>query len=81
MSMDYCNNDSEMTPGSSSDEAAGLHEQEATAADVPEVGMEQDVTTDPVYSKKCFVGRKFESYDDMMAMIDDLKAQSSTACI
>ena len=28
-SMDYCNNDSEMTPGSSSDEAAGRHEQEA----------------------------------------------------
>ena len=35
--------------------------------------MEQDVAADPGDSKKCFVGKRFESYDDMMAMIDALK--------
>ena len=59
--------DSEMIPSSPKEEAGPEQE------DIPEIGMEQDVAADPGDSKKC---KRFESYDDMMAMIDDLKAHN-----
>ena len=43
---------------------------------IPEIGMEQDVKTDSGDTEKCFVSKRFESYDDMMAVIDDLKAHN-----
>ena len=42
---------------------------------VHDIGMEQDVDL-PEESKKCFVGKRFECYDDMMAMIDGLKTKN-----
>jgi hypothetical protein len=56
--------DSETTPNSSTASEA------ATEQEIPE----QDVKTDPVDSKEWFVGKRFESFDDMMEMVDDLKA-------
>lgn len=46
-----CSN-SEMVPSSSKEDAG--HKQE----NIPEIGMEQDVKTDPGDSKTCFVGKK-----------------------
>ena len=51
-------------------EAEATSNMEAVRADdqVPgDIGMEQDVDL-PEESKKCFVGKRFECYDDMMAM-------------
>ena len=49
------------------------------AHDIPDVGMEQDVKTagDQLGgSNECFVGKRFECYEYMMVMIDDLKAHN-----
>ena len=56
--------DSEIIPSSPREEAG---------PDIPEIGMEQDVAADPGDSKKCYFGKRFESYDDMMTMINALK--------
>ena len=60
-----------MIPNSSKEDAG--HEQK----DIPKIWMEQDVKTEPGdAAKKCYVGKRFESYDEMMAVIDDLKAHN-----
>ena len=49
------------------------------AHDISDVGMKQDVKTagDQLGgSNECFVGKRFECYEDMMVMIDDLKAHN-----
>ena len=54
-----------ITSPNSSNESETASEEDAKQ--VPEIGMEQDVKTD------WFVGKRFESYDILMVMIDDLK--------
>ena len=38
--------------------------------DVPRVGNEQEVVASDDSTRHCFIGKKFESFDEMMMLID-----------
>ena len=73
--------DSEMIPSSPREEAGPDIPDSVFRSYFSEIEKEQDIAANPDDSKKCYVGKRFESYDDMMAMINALKLHNHPLCV